>query len=463
VNLPFVYIILPFLLGAFSPLLRKKRLFYHTLLAIFAFSLGISSFILASKASSLRLTFTLTEKFTLLGRSLNVATFDLSMIGIFYLIASLWILTSFFYYAEELFPTFTMVYTALLIAAISIDPFLYSALILFLANALFLPVLSFGFYQQISGRMRFLVFQLLSVVLILLAGWILAGGEVAPVEEDQLFFSSVLLGCGLALWLGVFPFYTWIPLLAEEVPFFPFGFMLSMLPLSGILMLLKFLNNFAWLREFPVFYPALQYVGAFMIFLGGIGAFFQKVSARMVAHIFIAAIGVLLCSVGFIPEASTNLVAAYLLPFAFTIWSISLAMQVLVGTASKQSIEKLGGKLFEDPLHSLLLLSGIFTITGFPLFSGYAPNLLLLHTATSLSSWHLYLILGGETFLIMTGIRLILRLTLPADKKIAFPAKIKLDQILVAALIVLNIFQGIFPFAVTNVIFTALRKMFPLV
>ncbi|MGV8025309.1 MAG: proton-conducting transporter membrane subunit [Anaerolineaceae bacterium] len=462
-NLPLFWIIIPIIITVSTLLIRKKTLLYRSILTALTFLLGIGAFIVAAQSSNISVILTSSERFLVLGRSLNVTYTDLHLVGTIYLIACVWTISTFFYSQNEYFPAFCVTYTAFIIASISIDPFLYSVLILFLANVLLLPVLSSGSYKHITGRMRFLVFQLLSVFLILLAGWILAGGEIAPVEEDQLFISSVLLGCGIALWLGVFPFHTWIPLLAEEGSIFPFGFMLTMMPISGILMLLKFLNNFAWLREYSAFFPSLQYLGAVMILLGGVGAFFQKYGARIVAYVFISGIGMLLCSVGFIPLISTDLVSAWLIPFTIAFWSISVAYHELVDLKREATIESLKSGLFEKPLHSVLLISGLFSIIGLPFFSGFAPNILMLHTASESKRIILFSILGGEIFLVLTCIRLMLRLILHPEQKLVIPDKIKIDRILVVLVILLNIFMGIFPSVFFRPLFTTISKIFPLI
>lgn len=462
-NLPILYIILPSFIAVASLIIRKKELVYRLLLIVLTFALGVGAIFLSLRAGNTGSTLSANEQFIVLGRSLNVTYTDLPLVGMIYLVTAGWLVAAFFYFPHEFFPAFCVIYTAFIIASISIDPFLYSVLIIFLANAIFLPVLSSGFYGHINGRMRFLTFQLLSVFLILLAGWILAGGEIAPVEEDQLFISFILLASGIALWLGVFPFHTWIPLLAEESSFYPLGFMLTLLPVSGILMLMKFLNNFAWLREYSAFFPAMQYLGAVMIFLGGVGAFFQKTTARMTAYVFISGIGMLLCGVGFIPIVSTDLVSAWLIPIMVGFWSISLGMHELVGAAAEQNIECLSGKFAEKPLHALLLVGGLFSVTGFPFTSGFAPNLLLLRTASNSTQVLLFFIVGGEIFLAMTCIRVILRLTLRSDKKFELPDKISVDRILIVFAILLNTFQGMFPSVLWKMISNAMSRIFPLI
>ena len=462
-NLPLLFIVFPVVLSTASLFLRNKALYYRLALILMTLVLGIAAFILASRSPGGGTALSSSESFNILGRSLNLTHDALPLIGVIYLIACLWIASTFFYFSNEFFPALCVGYTALIIASLSIDPFLYSVLILFLANILFLPILSYSKFKHIKGRMRFLVFQMLSVFLILLAGWILAGGEIAPVDEEELFLSSILLGVGIALWLGVFPFHTWIPLLAEEVSFFPFGFLLTLLPVSGIIMLMKFLNSFAWLRDYAAFYPALQYLGAIMIFLGGIGAFFQKSIARMSAYTFVFGIGLLLCSVGYIPLASTDLVSAWILPLILAFWSISIAYHDMVGYEKRQSIEILKGQFYEKPLHSVLLLTGFFSLAGIPFFSGYPSTLFLFSAASVLNPIFLVFILGGELLLILTSIRLLLRLSFRSGQKLVIPDKISIDRILIVLVILLNVVMGLFPSVFYKPLMTSIMKIFPLI
>lgn len=461
-NLPFVWIILPILFAITALFVRNRNSLYYGLLLALSLILCSMAFIIASQNNEAGLPFTLYEDFSVLGRRFVITSNDLSLVGVIYALIFFWILAAFFQQTNSYFPALSVIYAALSIASYSIEPFLYSVLIIFLANTLYLPVLSSGSFQKISGRMRFLVFQLLSVFLILLAGWILAGGEITPVDEDQLFFSSILLGLGIATWLGTFPFHTWIPLLAEEVLFMPFGFMLTLFPISGILMLMKFLNDFAWLREFQAFFISIQYLGAAMVLIGGIGSFFQKLTSRVFAFVFINGIGMLLCGVGFIPSASTDLVAGWMVPFILSLLSISLANQKFTGSNLTHTIEDLKGKITEYPLFSLLLLSGLSSLIGLPLSSGFAPNLELLYNAQNTNQIILVMIICGQVFLILTGIRLLLRLVLASPKRFSIPGKIGMDSILILFLILFNTILGLFPKLVNEPVLATIGRIFPL-
>ncbi|PKN82129.1 MAG: hypothetical protein CVU46_18305, partial [Chloroflexi bacterium HGW-Chloroflexi-8] len=101
---------------------------------------------------------------------------------------------------------------ALLTAAFSVQPFLYSALIIEIAVLISIPMLIQPSKLLEIGVSRFLIFQTLAMPFILLAGW---GFEQATISSNSAqinLFSAVLLGFGFSLWLAVFPFYTWVPL-----------------------------------------------------------------------------------------------------------------------------------------------------------------------------------------------------------------------------------------------------------
>lgn len=461
-NLPFIWIILPVLLAAVSLLIRDRKTLFITVLAVLSLALSLVAFVLSFQHSGSTAALTSQETFSVLGRSLMVRYRDLPLIGSIYFLSFFWIISLIFYESNENLPAFCVIYAALNIASFSIDPFLYSVLIIFLANGLYLPVLSTGSFARISGRLRFLLYQLISIFLILLAGWILAGGEIAPVESDQLFFSTLLLGFGMAIWLGIFPFHIWIPLLSEEVAFLPFGYMLTILPLSGILLLLKFLNDFAWLREYAAFFLALQYLGAVMIILGGLGAFFQKSLPRLLAFIMMTGIGMLLCGVGFIPTASTDLVAAWIVPFFAGTWALSFGFAGLNQSSGIQTIEGLKGKFYVRPMASILMLVGVLTLVGFPLTSGFSSNLLMLSAAWNANQGIAVAVLISQLLILATFVRLLLRMTLREGKKITIPEKVDLNQLLILLALLMNLIPGIFPSIIYNQLFAIIGEIFPL-
>ena len=118
--------------------------------------------------------------------------------------------------ANRLVPIGFMI-TALMVASIAVEPFLYAALFIQMAILLAIPLMTSIYEAPSKGITRFLVYQTLAMPFILLAGWLLGGVEASPGDLALATQSASMLGLGFAFLLAIFPLYTWIPMLAEEV------------------------------------------------------------------------------------------------------------------------------------------------------------------------------------------------------------------------------------------------------
>ena len=92
-----------------------------------------------------------------------------------------------------------------------------------------IPLLVSANTKKKTGITRYLIFQTLSMPFVLLAGWFLAGGEVAPVNPEQLAQATLLLGLGFVFWLGIFPFHSWVPMVFEETSIIESGYVFQLL------------------------------------------------------------------------------------------------------------------------------------------------------------------------------------------------------------------------------------------
>ena len=94
---------------------------------------------------------------------------------------------------------------ALLVAALAVEPFLFSALLIEMAVLVSVPLLSPPGHPVGKGVLRYLIFQTLAMPFILFAGWVFGGVEINPADTQLLVQSVVLMGFGFAFWLAVFP------------------------------------------------------------------------------------------------------------------------------------------------------------------------------------------------------------------------------------------------------------------
>jgi len=173
-----------------------------------------------------RLSFQINPDLAFLGRRLVLEDVDRAFLAFIFFFCIFWFTGSFAMKANQLLIPLGLGMVALLVAALAVEPFLYAALLVEMAVLLAVPMLAMPEQGIRQGVLRFLIFQTLAMPFILLAGWALAGVDANPSNQTLIQMSIAFLGLGFAFWLAVFPFYTWIPLLAEQSHPYLAGFVL---------------------------------------------------------------------------------------------------------------------------------------------------------------------------------------------------------------------------------------------
>ena len=211
----------------------------------------------------------------LLGRSFTISDVDRPLLVGLFVLAAAWALGSLLAQPTNLFVPVSLVITSLLIAALSVEPFLYAALLIEIAVLLAVPLLVTPGQSPGRGVFRFLGFQTIGMPFILFVGWLLVGVEASPSDLDLVVRAAVLIGLGFSFLLAVFPFHSWLPMLGEEADPFIVAFLAVMLPGVISLFAMGFLDRYAWLRDSADVYNLLAIQGAVMVMLGGLGAALQ--------------------------------------------------------------------------------------------------------------------------------------------------------------------------------------------
>lgn len=372
---PALWIFLPAALGLFLMLLRNQKLI--VLIA------GVTCVFLAAAALLLpidtvltlgSLTFKLTPAFVLLGRRLILTNAERALLTFLFGGAGFWFMTaSSILLARRLIPLGLMI-TALLVAALAVEPFLYAALIIEVAVLLSVPFISAPERRPGKGVLRFLLFQTLAMPFILFSGWLLTGIEANPGDLALLTRAGALLGLGFALLLAVFPFYTWIPLLTEETHPYVAGFVLWIFPTAIMFFGLGFLDRYAWLRDSTALGAALTAVGAIMVVSAGLLAMFQRHLGRLMGHAVIIETGFSLLGLGIGGRYGFTSFLLLLAPrlVSLALWAYSLA--VLQTHAPDLTLDSLKGAARKWPFAtSGAALAGL-SLAGIPLLAAFPAH-----------------------------------------------------------------------------------------
>ena len=155
-------------------------------------------------------------------------------------------------------------------------------------------------------------------------GWLLAGVEASPGDLALAVQSATILGLGFAFLLAMFPLYTWLPMLAEEVSPYVLGFLFWVLPTITIIFGMGFLDRYSWLRTSGQLSQVMSVGGLLMVVTGGLWSAFQRHLSRQMAYAVVAETGFSLLALSLPPEKAVDAVFLLIIPrsLALLVWTV---------------------------------------------------------------------------------------------------------------------------------------------
>jgi NADH-quinone oxidoreductase subunit N len=413
---PVLWIFLPFILGLILFLSRNQRL-TALLACLFTFLLTLSAWLLPIDTALAigNFSFKIASSFVVLGRSLTLNSTDRSFLALIYGSVTVWFAVSpSVKIANRLIPL-GMAIAALLVSALAVEPFLYAALLIEIAILLTIPLLLPLEQKPGKGLIRFLIFQLLAVPFILFSGWLLAGIEANPGDLGLVRQAAVLLGLGFAFLLSIFPFYSWIPMLAEEASPYAVGFILWMFPTVATFFGLGFLDRYSWLRDSAGIQTALVVVGGIMVASGGLLAAFQRHLGRIMGYAIIVEIGFSLLTISLGGRTGLDLFLLLTVPRAASLVIWAFALSILREQVPDLTYPAITGAARAWPLATSGLVLANLSIAGMPLLAGFPARQAaweaLAHNSVALAFW----VLVGSIGLFAAAIRVLARITMAPE------------------------------------------------
>lgn len=374
---PVIWIVIPLVTGMILWLLRRRQwlsggiaVALSALLAVLAAAMPIG---VNLRIGGLQIE--VGESLFILGRSFTLTNNERPFLVMIFTVCAVWFAGSIILKQHRLFTPFGLMVVSALIGALAVQPFLYAALLVQLAVLLSIPILVPPGEVAQSGVQRFLIFQTLGMPFILLAGWVFGSGDIAQIDPAILPRAAVLLGIGFALWLAVFPFYFWLPQLTDQTRPYSAGFVLSLLPVSILMLGLDFISQVGWLRSSSVMFLMIQLTGVLMIITAGVWAAFQDEISRLLGYAVIFESGYALLTIGLNSLPGYMIFAASLLPRLLGLFVLTSALAVLKNKAQPTDFDHLQGVFQRFPVAVIALILALFSISGVPLLAGFPVRL----------------------------------------------------------------------------------------
>jgi formate hydrogenlyase subunit 3/multisubunit Na+/H+ antiporter MnhD subunit len=407
-NAALIWIVLPGLSGLVALLYRQSN--RRTILISAAFTLLLSWIAWQIPIDSAlpigSITLKISSTFTVLGRSFTILDVARPMIALIYVTATAWLIGAYLAQPSSLFAGTVQIIVALLVAALSVEPFLYAVLLIGIAVLISVPLLVSPGQAAGSGVLRFIIFQLFGIPFILFVGWLLTGVEASPGNLSLVLRAGVLLALGFSFLMAVFPFHSWIPMLTEEGHPYVVAFLLLFLHATLTFFALSFFNRFAWLRETDLIFDLLLGIGALVALLGGVWASVQNHLGRQMGYATVFEIGLSLITLGISGQLGAQLIFALFVSRALLllIWAVSLS-GLQKATAGSLHLTDVKQVVTSHPLLASAHLLAIFSFAGLPLSAGFAPKFLLFTKLWTLSPLAGLATLIGMAGILIAGIR----------------------------------------------------------
>jgi formate hydrogenlyase subunit 3/multisubunit Na+/H+ antiporter MnhD subunit len=396
--------------------------------------------------SLLGLSFRVDSAFEVLGRRFALLGSDRLVLVLVFGLLSLWFYAALASGIARRLVAFGLVISALLVASLAVEPFLFGAVLIELAVLVAVPLLSPPNQPAGRGVLRFVIFETLAMPFVLLAGFLLSGVESSPGDLQLVLHAGALLALGFALLLAVFPFYAWIPQLCEEAHPYAVGFVLLLFPTAGLLYGLGFLDNYSFLRESPVLGQTLSLAGLVLVVTAGAWAAFERHIARMMGYALIVETGLSLIALSL--PAQSNGIAIFLIMIvpravALLVWALAVTgIHILVPSLRYADLQGLARRL---PVSSLGVVIASLALAGAVLLACFPSRYALLEETAAISLATTFWILCGMAGLFIGAIRTLAVFVMAPQGSVSETLESGRQRVAIGAGILGLFIMGIFP------------------
>jgi len=310
-----------------------------------------------------------------------------------------------------------MAIASVMTAALSVQPFLYSAVFVELAILLMIPLVTTKGTMPEKGVIRFLIYLSMAMPFILLAGWILSGAQANLSDETWRSLAALFLSIGFAQWLAVFPFHAWVSQFSQSVHPYISSFIFSLLPVVTLLIMLDYVSSLVWLREAGYLSPIIRTIGIIMIVTSGIWAAVEEELKRIMAFSVLYETGFALLLISIQSDVSISLLYQSFVSRVLGLSLLGLSLSVMMKHGESLTTNAYKSTIKRYPFVLIGMLTSLFGIIGLPLFAGFPYKFASLRLMGENGAGSIIWIIMGMIGFMISAIRIFSSATFPSAEK----------------------------------------------
>ncbi len=342
------------------------------------------------------------------------------------------------------FVPFSLAGVVLILTAYAVDPIFYGALFFAFLALINVALLSPPGQAPTPGVMRLLIYQILGMLFILFAAWLASWIDLNRGDLLMLSRSLLILALGFSFLLSIFPFISWIPMVAEKNHPFLTGYLFNSYFLGVFLFGSRFITEGGWLTGGMNLQTPLQLAGVLMLGFGGVLAVTSRHLGRLSSALVIAGIGRSLLAFSLFAGGFPIYFGMIIIQaIALGVWS--LALSVLSNGIPDFELESAAGLARQWPMFSSGLLAGYLTLAGLPLLAGFPVYLALGEGLRPYATWVNTGLVLGTVGLLLGGLRIFRVLVKDAGSEQVLILGDQYDRVLIMILNIILLLLGFFP------------------
>ena len=302
----------------------------------------------------------------ILGRALNLSSAIRPMVGFLYLIGLYMLSGSWVLELNRFYPSIAILILSTVAASIMVEPFLYAAAFIGLAAMGSVLLLVSPLHPRSVGAVRMMVLYTFSILMILLSGWMIETGSGTGSAFGAGVRVAIVLSFGFAILMAIPPFHIWLTAAAQEASPYILAFVTVVLQGAGFFLLLRFLDEYVWLRQDPIFSTGLQIMSAGTMLLASLWALSTSDLRKVFAYAIVADMGIILLALSHATPEGSQIALALFGTRVFGIAVLALGLSLLAHRSTEWR-----GAGRRQPFAALSILMGLLSLTGFPLTAGF--------------------------------------------------------------------------------------------